>query len=79
MTTACAVCAAAASSALALAIVLCCRSLHHDGGDVALLSLDDHGVSLLGALALVRAVAVSALVRHGELRKVFETGKLKIS
>lgn len=32
----------------------------------------------LHALALVSAVAVSALVRHGDLERVFEREKLKV-
>ena len=64
-----AVCAGAASTALALAVVLSCWSTHGDSVHVALLSLHDHeaiAVSLLHALALVSAVTVAALVRHGD-------------
>ncbi|KRY02811.1 hypothetical protein T12_10938, partial [Trichinella patagoniensis] len=59
--------AAATWSALALAVVLGCRSIHHHCHD-ALLSLNDVSsvaASLLHALGLVSAVAVAAGVRHG--------------
>lgn len=69
VTATCAVCAAAASSALALAIVLCQR-LDHYGADVALLSLNDQAVSFLHTLALVSAIAVATLVSHGEFERV---------
>ena len=62
----CAVHTSAARAALALAFVLSSRGIHSNGVHIAdLLSLNDECVSLLGALADVRAVAAAALVRHG--------------
>ena len=69
--TTCAGCAAAVSSALAAVLR---RNLGHHRAGVALLGLDNHGVSFLHALALVGAVAVAALVRHGGIRESFVDG-----
>ncbi len=56
-----------AGAALALAATLSCWNPHHNILDVALVSLDDiDAVAFLHALATVSAVAVAALVRHGE-------------
>ncbi len=67
--TACAGSASAASTALALAIVLSCWHLHDYGGDIVLLSLDDASrvaASLLDTLGLVSAVAGVAGARHDD-------------
>ena len=59
---------AAATAALAFAIMFCCSSVHHDALAVALLSFDNFEiilVFLLHTLAGARAVAVATLVRHG--------------
>ena len=63
-----AISASAGGAALALAIMLSCRSIHEDRVGVALLGLNDvEGVatSLLHAVALVSTVAVAA-ARHGD-------------
>ncbi|WP_411024480.1 hypothetical protein, partial [Salmonella sp. s57936] len=68
MTATGAVHASAAGAALA-AIILSSWSLHDNSIEVALIGLDEIdtiAVSFLHALAGVSAIAVSALVRHGE-------------